>query len=447
MKKFGLGIVAIILLTALYYVTAGSTQLRDEMKVRVNTELSKLQQQGFGVKERMVKEKNEHFVLSVEDPKKVAAFYQTQGTELEVKDAEALKGLKIGVDLAYLNDSYSALSADLYPLSLPDTLSKAKELTEEDKALIDQLNEMLRRKAILVHIDFNKMLSSFKGYVKDINETLMLKEKTVITLKGDSFKGEIKEDRITAMDQKIEQIGLVMGEVLALHIEESKSDYVLNGKTLYDSHYGFTVKNVTLQAKVKEMPIEMHFSEISGEDTTAVTDNLASNSMKLKVTSAAINDGSTETKLMGSTFSFKISNLDMDILKQIDATDVNDTEKINTLVQSLLSKGIKMEIPTLEVKRLVYLGQEMDGFTITSSFAVNKNIDLAAAKENPLALLSALNSKTKIILSDALFALIAQQPQAMLLAMFIQPKVVNGKKIYELEFKEGKLTVNGSPLM
>ncbi len=447
MKKFGLGIVAIILLTALYYVTAGSTQLRDEMKIRVNTELSKLQQQGFGVKERMVKEKNEHFVLSVEDPKKVAAFYQTQGTELEVKDAEALKGLKIGVDLTYLNDSYSALSADLYPLSLPDTLSKAKELTEEDKALIDQLNEMLRRKAILVHIDFNKMLSSFKGYVKDINETLMLKEKTVITLKGDSFKGEIKEDRITAMDQKIEQIGLVMGEVLALHIEESKSDYVLNGKTLYDSHYGFTVKNVTLQAKVKEMPIEMHFSEISGEDTTAVTDNLANNSMKLKVASAAINDGSTETKLMGSTFSFKISNLDMDILKQIDATDVNDTEKINTLVQSLLGKGIKMEIPTLEVKRLAYLGQEMDGFTITSSFAVNKNIDLAAAKENPLALLNALDSKTKITLSDALFAIIAQQPQVMLLAMFIQPKVVNGKKIYELELKEGKLTVNGSPLM
>jgi len=447
LKKFGLGIVAIILITTLYYVTAGSTQLRDEMKVRVNTELSKLQQQGFGVKERIVKEKNEHFVLSVEDPKKVAVFYKTQGTELEEKDAEALKGLKIGVDLTYLNDSYSALSADLYPLSLPDTLSKAKELTEADKALISQLNEMLKRKAILVHIDFNKMLSSFKGYVKDINETLILKEKTVITLKGDSFKGEIKEDRIAAMDQKIEQIGLVMGEVLALHIEDSKSDYVLNGKTLYDSHYGFTVKNVTLQAKVKEKPIEMHFSEISGEDTTAVTDNLASNSMKIQIASAAMNDGKTETKLMDSTFSFKISNLDMDILKKIDATDVNDTEKINTLVQSLLSKGIKMEIPTLEVKTLEYLGQSMDGFTITSSFTVNKNIDLAASKENPLALLSALDSKTKIILSDALFALIAQQPQAMLLAMFIQPKVVNGKKIYELELKEGKLTVNGSPLM
>ena len=447
MKKLGLGIAALVLVAAFYYVAAGSTQLRDEMKVRVNTELSKLQQQGFGVKEREVKEKEEHFVLTIEDPEKVAAFYKTQGTALEVEDAEALKGLKIGVDLAYLNDSYAALSVDLYPLALPDALSKNKALTEEDKALIAQFNEMLKRKALLVHIDFNKLLSGFKGYVKDINETVMLQEKTVVTLKGNSFKGEIKEERITALKQEIKEMGLVMGELLDLHIEESKSSYALNGKTVYDSRYDFTVKNVTLNAKVKDMPVGMHFSGISGEDTTAVNDNLASNSMKLQVASAAISDGKTETKLTESTLSFKISNLDMDILKQIDATDVNDTEKIDALVQSLLSKGITLEVPALEVKRLEYLGQKMDGFTITSSFTIHKNIDFAAAKENPLLLLNALESKTKITLSDALFTLIAKQPQAMLLAMFIQPKVVNGKKIYELELKEGKLTVNGAPLM
>jgi hypothetical protein len=35
----------------------------------------------------------------------------------------------------------------------------------------------------------------------------------------------------------------------------------------------------------------------------------------------------------------------------------------------------------------------------------------------------------------------------MMLAMIIQPQVVNGKKVYELELKDGTLTVNGKPLM
>jgi len=81
-----------------------------------------------------------------------------------------------------------------------------------------------------------------------------------------------------------------------------------------------------------------------------------------------------------------------------------------------------------------------------SSFSINKGTDLAVLQQNPFAILSAVNTKTKIVLSDALFTLIAQQPQAMLLAMFIQPKIVNGKKVYEVELKDGKFSVNGSAL-
>ena len=64
-----------------------------------------------------------------------------------------------------------------------------KDIDASDKALIKQLNDMLSRKALLVHVDFNKVLSSFKGYVKDIHETFKVETVAKIDLEGTTFEG------------------------------------------------------------------------------------------------------------------------------------------------------------------------------------------------------------------------------------------------------------------
>jgi len=447
MKKLGLGIIGVIVIAILYYFTVGSSQITEEMKMRVNTELNMIEQNGFTVDEREVKPKNEHFILTFDDPEKIVKFFKQQGTEMALEDAEALKGLQIGVDLQYLNDTYSALSVDMYPLNLPSSITNAQDIDASDKALIKQLNDMLSRKALLVHVDFNKVLSSFKGYVKDIHETFKVETVAKIDLEGTTFEGTIKEDRITTLIQNIKNIQVKSGDELDIVLRKLNSSYTLTGSSIYDSTYTYTIDSVTVAGKKESNTFSLSVHSIEGENQTAVENNLASNKIKLHIADIEMIDNTEKTKLMDTVFTFNVGNLDMNILKKLEELDINNEAEANRLVQALISKGITMEIPSFEVKKLEYQGKEIDGFSLTSSFHVNKSANLAAIQANPFAALNAVNTKTKIILSDALFTLIAQQPKAMMLAMIIQPQVVNGKKVYELELKDGKLTVNGKPLM
>ena len=446
-KKSGFGIIGLILVAAIYYFTAGSAQITEEMKKRVNTELTMIEQNGFSIQEREVKAKEEHFVLSFDDPEKIKKFFKQQGSEIALEDAQVLIGMKIGVDLQYLNDTYSALSAELYPLNLPPAISDAQELDAENRALIKQLNAMLKRKALLVHVDFNKLLSSFKGYVKDIHETFKAETVLSIDLEGATFEGTIKEDRINTLVQNIKSMSIKSGDKLDIVLAKLQSNYTLTGRSIYDSSYSYAIDNIKITGKEESETFSATLNKIEGSNETSVENDLAANKTKVRVSELEMMDNGQKTKLMDMTFSFNVGNLDMNILKKLEEADVNDEAEANRLVQALISKGITMEIPSFEVKKLEHKGQEMDGFSLTSSFEVNKSANLAAIQANPFAALSAVNTKTKIVLSEALFTLIAQDPRAMMLAMIIQPQVVNGKKVYELELKDGKLTVNGKPML
>jgi len=446
-KKIGLGFIALVLVSVIYYFTAGETKLTNEMKVRVNTELTRIQQSGFAVEERKVQEKEEHFVLSFDEPAKIVSFFEQQGSEITLEDAQALAGMKIGVDLKYLNNSYSALSVDMYPLNLPPSITQAPDLDEADKIFIEQLNDMLARKALLVHVDFNKLLSSFKGSVKDIHEAFKVETEVKIDMVGTTFNGEIKENRIVSLMQTLKRIHVTSGDQLEVDLEEMKSQYKMNGPSLYDSRSTYSIANIKITGKQEQNIFSVSVKNISGENDTTVDNGLASNKMKSKVGTIEMKENGELTKLSDTHFAFNIGNLDMDVLKALENVDTGNEAETNRLMQLLISKGISMAIPEFEVKKIYYKGKEMDGFSLSSTFQINKSTDLAMIQANPFAAMNAINTKTKIVLSDALFTLIAQQPKAMMLAMLIQPKVVNGKKIYELELLNGKITVNGKPLM
>lgn len=447
MKKLGLGIIGLVLVAAIYYFTAGSAQITEEMKTRVNTELNMLEQNGFSIQKREVKAKEEHFILSFDDPQKIMKFLKQQGSKIALEDAKSLVGTKIGMDLQYLNDSYSALSVDIYPLNLPDSISTIQDLEKEDKELIKQLNDMLKRKALLVHVDFNKLLSSFKGYIKDIHENFKLETIANIDITGFTFEGTFKDDRINTLIQNIKNITIKSGDEFNIALNDLQSSYTLTGKSIYDSSYTYKIADLKGTAKNDSEIFSLTIHNIEGDNKTSVTNDLASNKMTLKIFDLEMLEANKKTKLTHTTFSFNIENLDMNILKQLEEVDMKDEAETNRLIQALISKGITMEIPSLEVKKMEYLGQTMDGFSLTSLFEVNKSASLAAIQANPFTALEAINTKTKLTLSDALFTLISQDPRAMMLAMVIQPQVINGKKVYVLEIKDGKLTLNGKPMM
>ncbi len=105
-----------------------------------------------------------------------------------------------------------------------------------------------------------------------------------------------------------------------------------------------------------------------------------------------------------------------------------------------------MDIKKFSVKKVSENEKSMDGFTLSSSLAIDKSFDISTTAQNPLALLNALSTKTNISVSTALFARLAQEPKVMMALMLIPPVEKEGKKIYEIEFSKGKLTVNGTPM-
>jgi hypothetical protein len=446
MRKLGFGVIGLILVAVIYYFTAGSAQITQEIKSQVNSELATLEKNGFAIQEREVKESEEHFIIAVDDPKKIVDFFAAQGAKMTLEDASALKGMKIGVDAKYLNDAYSALSLDIYPLNLPTSITEL-DMDKDDKLVIEQLNKILEKKGILVHVDFNKLLSSFKGHVKDIDETLQGEKEVKINAKGITFKGEIEKGKISKLEQNLKRMTFESKNETNIKLSDLKSNYARTGSTSYDSTSGYSVKNIHMSGINESSKVLISIDNMSGNSITHIKNDLAQSSIKATADKVQFESNGEKSLLKGVTFDFNIKNLDMLALKKLEDANANNEVEINKLVQELISKGIAMEIPILEIKKIEVEGKSMDGFSLTANIDVDKSLDLAALQNNPMVALNAVNTKTKVTLSSELAALLAQQPKAMLLMMLIPSQEINGKKVYEVELKNGSLSVNGRKML
>jgi len=446
MKKLGLGLIAVILVAVIYYFTAGSAQITQEIKTQVNSELATLEQNGFAIKEREIKKNEEHFVMVFDDPQKIVNFFATQGAQMTLEDATALKGLSVGVDAKYLNDAYSALSLDIYPLNLPTSITQVA-MNKEDELVIEQLKKMLAKKSILVHVDFNKLLSSFKGHVKDIHETLQGENEAKLNIEGITFEGDIEKGKISRLEQKLKHITFEAKDEAHAKFSELSSHYKRTGPNGYDSTSGYSVKHVLLSGINDNSKVLISIDDMHGDSATSIKNDLAQSSIKATASKVKFEVNGEKSLLEGITFNFNIKNIDMLALKKLEKADANNEAEVNKLVQDLISKGVSMEIPIFEIKKIGTKGKSMDGFTLTANADVDKSLDLAALQANPMIALNAINTKAKMTLSSEFISLMAQDPRAMMFMMLIPSQEVNGKKVYEVELKNGSLSVNGKPVM
>ena len=106
-----------------------------------------------------------------------------------------------------------------------------------------------------------------------------------------------------------------------------------------------------------------------------------------------------------------------------------------------------MDIHTISAQNIFYDNRKLDDFNLTAHLKVDKSLDIKKTKQNPLTALSAIDANIKLALSPALFSFISEQPKAMMMLMLFQPQDVKGKKVYSIELKAGKLTVNGMSVM
>ena len=439
MKKLGFSLIGLVLIASVYYFMNGSAQITENAKQQLNNELSTLQQSGFSVKERKSEKETDHSILSFDNPEKIVSYLNTQGAEMTLEDVKALKGLQVGMDAKYLPDSYSALSLDLYPVALPENMMH--DLGEENKKLVDHIKGMLERRALLIHIDFNKMLNGFKGYIKDINETIEEDgEKVNITAKGMTFKGDIKDEKIHELSQKIALISLDADKEMQVKVVNIEGQNVITGATAYDITSHYSTESITVSA---EPTCSLHVRKLENETKNSVENGLLQSVIRTKAERIEISEAQKKHTIEQMLFDFTADNLDVAALEALQQADSEDETRINQLIRQLLSKGILLTLDNFSAKKITENGTDMKGFEMNGTVSIAKSFNVNAVSHNPMLGLDAISIKTHISVSDELYTLIVQDPRAMIMMMMVPPVTKKGKKIYDVDFSNGKLTVNG----
>ena len=442
-KKSGLGLLALAIVAGIYYFSAGSEKLATAMKTQVNAEFASLKTEGFTVETKEVSKNEEHFELSFDEPEKIAAFITSKGATITAEDAQVLKGLKLGVDVHYLADAYSAVSLDLYPLTLPSVLTENIEDPEEKK-LLAQVQDMLTKKVFLAHVDVNKLGTGFKGYVKDIDETLQAKETLNLVMKDFTFKGSLEDEKLTRISQVLKTISFSVANDMLITLENITSDYEVSGPSDYD--YSSTYKIEAVKAVIPG-EFDFHLKDLEVDSASKVEKSLAKVNLSTHIKAMQFKDKTQDTSLESLTFNMDFDNLPVAAIEKLEKLAPNDEKAIQTTLQELISQGLKLTISDFSVQTLKMKGQSIKGFNFNAAMALDKSLDFSAIQQNPMSALSAIDADLKLSLSDDLFALAAQQPQAVMVMMMIQPKDVNGDKVYKVELKDGKVSVNGQPMM
>jgi hypothetical protein len=441
-QKIGLGLIALIAAATLYYFTAGKAKIVDEMKSSLHQQLTTLQQSGFKVKKEKAEKKREHFVLVFDDPQKIALFFQQQGITISPADAGKLKGLKVAVDATYLPDTKHALAMDIYPIALPESLIQDPANAKQQKR-IAHLQDMLKRKALLAHLAIDKLGAGFSGNMKDINETFQ-DEKTVhFTMQRLTFAGNMKQQILQNLQENLKHLSIKVDNAMQLEMDTIHSDYQLTGKSPYDYKLGYTIGTLSLKGKPGIM-LGMHGIHV--DSSSQSQKDILNAEAKSVIKTIDIQTPKEALKLENLLLNMKAEHLDLQALALLQRADPNDNKAIDNAMTKLLEGGVTFELSRFSVKKIVKGLQTMDGFDMDAKLTFKPGFNVAATQQNPLSALDKMTLTAHLQLSNDLFAMIAQQPQAMMTLMLFPPQEKNGKKAYAIELKNGQVILNGMPL-
>ena len=440
MKKLLIASVIVLAAGVGFYFTFGEAKLAKELKSRVDTQLQVLQKNGFEIEDRVVESKKEHFVIHYADPDKIAHYLRSKNIDLSDQDADSLKGLKVGVDLSYLKGAYSALSADLYPIAFPPALIRV-----ENERGRNNLVRIAREKIFLAHIDIDKLFSSYKGYLKDVNETFKDIESVTIVSQGFKFSGTYNEHFLTSANNSISKLSLTDSHNEGFALESLEGSYEQNGKSIYDFTSGYTVgKLLVRDANGYGTTLNQLNLETSGKSEK----DLASSFLNFRLASVDIRERQGKHRLEEITGKFSLENLSITALEKMEQLDENDTAGFNQAFELLLSKGIVLNMEDFSAKKLQNgSGEMVDGFSTNGLVKIDKVTDFEALKSNPFLLLDIIDAKVHMELSNAFYLTLQKRPEFLILSLLFTPVSKENKQIFDIEYKHGSLRINGQKVL
>jgi len=441
-KKIVLAVVALVAIVWIYYLTVGSKQIVVEMKKEVNKEILTLKKSGFNVENREVKGNKEHLVIDFNNTKEIAKYVNSKSNDITDEDIALLKGLKVGLDIEYNPTAKNAMGIDIYPIKLPTIFYK--NINSEDKKVVETIEKMVKSKDFLVHININKLLLGFDGYVKDIDKELKLK--------GFKFDGDIKGEEIRNVNQTIKEVSYTLPKEFKFELLNSKIfmsnpiDKSFNNVTKY------SVKKIDIKGEGNDTT-SIVLNSITGTSKDSKEDKLVDSVLKFNIASVDYVAEGTKNILKNIDTNIKIDNMNIEAFKELNKILSKNLEekdsfaKMIPILKKIVSSDISIDIPNISIEEIIKDGKNIKGFKLKASTTVDKNFDFKQIENNPLAINSLFNAKVNIEASSEFISLISSDPRAMVMMMVLQPIDKNGKKYYDIEFSKGSLKINGKPFM
>ncbi|MDF1882141.1 hypothetical protein JHD50_12670, partial [Sulfurimonas sp. MAG313] len=172
----GLGLSALIVALPLI----GNTTL----KTSIDKRLKAVEAAGISIKKNDSKSNyfntNIHYDFTVSDKDKLHK-YLSDLSQQQIPPylSAVLDGSTISSDISYFNiPLVSNIDIDIYPAEL--SKDSYKDLAKNDEVLAKQLSKLIKNKALLYHISYGVGTQEFSGYLKNINETIKMKNGTNI---------------------------------------------------------------------------------------------------------------------------------------------------------------------------------------------------------------------------------------------------------------------------
>ncbi len=442
MKKILLATLAIFIIVAIYYETVGSKYIVKEIKKEVKKEIIQLKSSGFAIKHREIKEDKEHLIIDFNDTAKIAEYLKRQNSDITKEDIAILKGMKIGLDIHYNPNTKDAIALDIYPTKLPDIIYE--NITVEDKKSIKTIEDMISKKELLIHINVNKFLSGFDGYIKDIDKELKIK--------GIKFNGDIEDNRITKINQKIEQISYDIPKEFSTKLLDLEISITNPMNKSENSTTNYSIKNVEIDNK-KDKKEFIKVENIVGSSKDSKVGKLINSKSEFNINTIHYADNKESIIIKNINAIMKINNIDIDAfskLNSISTDNMSDKErlkKITPIIKRIFSSNISIDIPNISIDKIIKNKKPIDGFKIKASLNIDEKSNIKVVEHNPEMLINFINAKINIEASNDIINLLSGDPRAMVVMMILQPIDKNGKKYYDIEFTKGSIKINGKPLM
>jgi hypothetical protein len=401
----------------------------------VNTQLTTLQTHGFVIEERKQDSTGEHFIISLADMHKFAKLIPEYEAVLLAKDKSALKEFKLGIDLS---SSGSEVSLDLYPVSFPTA-----ELSIQEKEMIDRY---IAEKTLTLHLNYNTLSNNFDGSLKDIDE--QIKNAIGVKLIGLAFDGNFNDDKI-ALNYELNEFKIADDKKSIVELSGVSSEGTYEGLNYYISNGTTNIDKVLVN--IPDTLDSVAFSDTKLIITSDVKNDLFESrlSMVAKTVDATIKNDNYILDTF--TFDYGLKNINIEAFdKLVTALDKENpnfkSPKVEKNIEDLLASGMVFDIYKFGIENIIHNGETLKGFSLQTNFELGNNLDIQTVETSPMQALSSITMNSKIEISDEIFSKAIQDPRAMMV-MMVQPKEVNGYKIYDIELKDSKVEVNGLPMM